>query len=234
MAEGEGFLGRWSRRKQLAKEGVPLEEPALPTLQAEERQDLAGGAAASGAAAPVVPAKREDGQAAAAPQQEPARPLPTLEDVRTLTPQSDFTPFVARGVAPEVKNAAMKKLFADPHFNVMDKLDIYVDDYSQPDPLPAAMVRQLASAKFLKLFEEEEEDKEKKEHGEKDKAGDDANTPTPPDVAQSALCNDFPSQPQAQPDPPVPVASQSPDADPDLRLQQDHAAGRPDPGRGAA
>jgi hypothetical protein len=31
-----------------------------------------------------------------------------------------------------VKNAAMKKLFADPHFNVMDRLDIYIDDYSSP------------------------------------------------------------------------------------------------------
>jgi hypothetical protein len=39
-------------------------------------------------------------------------------------------------VAPEVKNAAFKKLFADPHFNVMDGLDIYIDDYSKPDPLP--------------------------------------------------------------------------------------------------
>ena len=51
----------------------------------------------------------------------------------------------------------MKKLFADPHFNVMDGLDIYIDDYSKPDPIPEAMLRKLASAKFLGLFDEEEE-----------------------------------------------------------------------------
>ena len=44
----------------------------------------------------------------------------------------------------------MKKLFADPHFNVMDGLDTYIDDYAKPDPIPPAMLRQLASAKFLK------------------------------------------------------------------------------------
>ena len=30
----------------------------------------------------------------------------------------------------------MKKLFSDPHFNVMDGLDTYIDDYGKPDPLP--------------------------------------------------------------------------------------------------
>ena len=62
----------------------------------------------------------------------------------------------------------MKKLFADPHFNVMDRMDIYIDDYSKPDPIPAAMMRQLASAKFLKLFDDEEQ----------------AESPTPPGPRQ--------------------------------------------------
>ena len=30
----------------------------------------------------------------------------------------------------------MKKLFSDPHFNVMDGLDTYIDDYGKPDPIP--------------------------------------------------------------------------------------------------
>ena len=67
---------------------------------------------------------------------------------------------MGQGVAPEVKNAAMKKLFADPHFNVMDRMDIYIDDYSQADPLPLAMLRQMNGAKFLNLFEDEDEDKD--------------------------------------------------------------------------
>jgi hypothetical protein len=65
---------------------------------------------------------------------------------------------MGQGVAPEVKNAAMKKLFADPHFNVMDRMDIYIDDYSQADPLPLAMLRQMNGAKFLNLFEDEDKD----------------------------------------------------------------------------
>jgi hypothetical protein len=68
---------------------------------------------------------------------------------------------MGQGVAPEVKNAAMKKLFADPHFNVMDRMDIYIDDYSQADPLPLAMLKQMNGAKFLNLFEEEDQGKDK-------------------------------------------------------------------------
>ena len=80
-----------------------------------------------------------------------------MQDVAALHADSDFTPFVARAVAPEVRNAAMKKLFADPHFNVMDGLDTYIDDYSLPDPLPATMLRKMASAKFMKLFDDDDE-----------------------------------------------------------------------------
>jgi hypothetical protein len=81
-------------------------------------------------------------------------PVLSLQDAQALTPQSDFAPFVARDVAPEVRNAAMKKLFADPHYQVMDRLDTYIDDYSQADPIPESMLRQMASAKFLQLFED--------------------------------------------------------------------------------
>ena len=54
-----------------------------------------------------------------------------------------------------MRNLAMKKLFADPHFNVMDGLDIYIGDYTQPDPLPAGMLRKMASAHALGLFDHE-------------------------------------------------------------------------------
>ena len=39
-------------------------------------------------------------------------PLPSLEDAARLSTESDFRPYMSRGVAPEVRNAAMKKLFA--------------------------------------------------------------------------------------------------------------------------
>ena len=151
----DGFLGRWSQRKQAQRAGLPLEEPPVPPR-----------AAPAGAALPLTPANpaaspeapvTAQGPAQSPPAPEPVPPPPSLDDASRLTPASDFRPFMARDVSPEVRNAAMKKLFADPQFNVMDRLDTYIDDYSQPDPLPAAMLRQMASAQFLKLFDDDNE-----------------------------------------------------------------------------
>jgi hypothetical protein len=119
-----------------------------------------------------------------------------------------------------VRNAAMKKLFADPHFNVMDGLDTYIDDYGKPDPIPPEMLRQLVSGKFLGLFEDKDE---KKAPGDADnaptrEAADDQPGET---VAQSGTRTE-----QA-----LPPAEDH--ADPDLRLQQDDAPGRESPGAGS-
>jgi len=155
-----GFLSRWSRRKADVREGRPLAEPALRGSALDPSPALVPNAEGSDAASPVMHAAQAPTSNTTSPAQthEPtAVPAPTLADAQQLTPESDFTGFMARGVAPDVKNAAMKKLFADPHFNVMDRMDIYIDDYSQPDPLPMAMLRQMASAKTLNLFDDEPE-----------------------------------------------------------------------------
>ena len=149
--KADGFLGRWARRKNDALQGKPLDEPAPVAPPAPVPV-----AAANASVAAQVPPATE-----AAP--EPVREL-SLDDAKLLTKDSDFKPFMASNVGPEVRNAAMKKLFADPHFNVMDGLDIYIDDYSISEPIPEAMLRQMTSAKFLKIFDDEEED----EAGEKD------------------------------------------------------------------
>ena len=193
----EGFLGRWSQRKQALREGRPVEEPAPPASQppAEPARNAPHTEAAPPAVAPQAQAV------------EPLAPPPTLEDVQALTTQSDYTRFMRGDVDPEVKNAAMRKLFADPHFNVMDGLDIYIDDYNQPDPMPASMLRQLASAQFLKLF-----DDEKKESP--------AATARPPAAAPVSQA-DAPAASEAE----APAAIAKDHDDTDLRLQQDHAAG---------
>ena len=41
----------------------------------------------------------------------------------------------------------MKKLFADPHFNVIDGLDIYMADYNLPSPVSPAMLASLSHAR---------------------------------------------------------------------------------------
>src|SRR5882762_8268313 len=60
-----------------------------------------------------------------------------------------------------VEMRIVKKLFHDPHFNVMDGLDTYIDDYSKPDPIPEEMLKSLKQANRL-LFPDEvaEEDGE--------------------------------------------------------------------------
>ena len=159
-----GFLSRWSRRKADVREGRPLDEPkpAPSIVNAEVRnpQALTPSAATATAVTSATRADNPEASSAAFAEHKDAQaatPQPTLADVQQLTPDSDYSGFMARGVATDVKNAAMKKLFTDPHFNVMDRLDIYIDDYSQPDPLPLAMLRQMTSAKTLNLFNDEDE-----------------------------------------------------------------------------
>ena len=55
----------------------------------------------------------------------------------------------------DVKRAALRKLFADPHFNVMDGLDTYIDDYNRSEPIPPSMLREMVQARMLGLFDDE-------------------------------------------------------------------------------
>jgi hypothetical protein len=227
--EAPGFLGRWARRKTDALQGKPLDEPAPAAIP-----PLAPEAARTGVPAPAAPVAASTDTSAPAEKK-----LLTLEDAQLLTKDSDFKPFMAGDVGPEVRNAAMKKLFADPHFNVMDGLDIYIDDYSKSDPIPESMLRQMTSAKFLNLFEDEE--KEEQEGGNAAQVTpprETANNPTAETVAQSHEGTDLPDpaispEHSSQPEPqPGSGASQENHAHTDLRLQPDHAAPAPDAGHG--
>ena len=68
-----------------------------------------------------------------------------------LTSDSDFGQFMRQEISEEIRRKAMKTLFADPHFNVMDGLDIYIDDYSISEPIPAEM---LATLNQMRVFDE--------------------------------------------------------------------------------
>ena len=71
-------------------------------------------------------------------------PLPALD---SLTFDSDFKAFMHGKVEEGVKRAALRKLFADPRFNVMDGLDTYIDDYSIENPIPDEMMARLDHAR---------------------------------------------------------------------------------------
>ena len=159
----EGFLRRWARRKATVREGGVA--PAGPaSLQPADPAAVAATAlAAQPASQPLVqPLIQPNLQPNLQPPSEPAlaRPLPTMDDVATLDSGSDFSAFVARGVDQAVRRSALKKLFADPHFNTMDRLDVYIDDYTQPSPVSEQMLASLDHARsaFLKMIEDPEEE----------------------------------------------------------------------------
>jgi len=197
----DGFLSRWARRKEQVRAGE-ASVPAPPSV------------APAPALVPAAQAVEAQAVAAEAAAETPAEPLPTMADVALLTRESDYSRFVSPGIDDGVKRAAMKKLFTDPHFNVMDGLDTYIDDYGKPDPIPLAMLRQMNQAKFLRLFDDE---------------NDDAEATKEPDISGIALLTEPPMDPNIDPNTdPKP----RPDDHPDLRLQQDDADRRPGPHQG--
>ena len=148
----EGFLARWSRLKARTHPGLADSEPDLPDCARGEAVPALAAAQPTPETVPALGSISGGPMPAARPDEAGGcEPLPTLADVARLTPESDFSRFVATGVQPDVKNAALKKLFADPRFNVMDGLDVYIDDYNAPDPLPSGMLRRMAQAKGLGL-----------------------------------------------------------------------------------
>jgi Protein of unknown function (DUF3306) len=113
----ENFLSRWSRRKIEAKGepgGVPGEQPA------------------------EIPAR--DAPVTDAATAEPVAPLPELG---SLSSGSDFAPFMRSDVDPGTRQEALRTLFADASLYPVDGLDVYMDDYSLPDPLPEGWLGKL-------------------------------------------------------------------------------------------
>jgi len=189
----DGFFSRWSRRKQEAAAVSEVSESVAP-------------AETSNAALPQPDLRPQEPLQATAP-------LPTLDDALALTPESDFQPFMQHDVSSAVRNIAMKKLFSDPHFNVMDGLDIYIDDYSRSDPIPAGMLRRMASTQFLKLIPEGLGAPSTPEQGHD---AHEAITPTSPlSGAQSPF--------------PAPINAAPQHDHPDLQLQPNPASGDPQP-----
>jgi len=114
----DDFLSRWSRRKIEARKQDQGAIPAQAQTPPEAQE-------------PLPPLEEPPGT---------PEPLPSIE---SLTPESDFAPFMKAEVDPQLKRDALKALFKDPRYNVMDGLDVYIDDYSKPDPLPAGWLEQM-------------------------------------------------------------------------------------------
>lgn len=160
--EPKGFsLRRWSARKhEAARASAESTTVAASSDEAvDERIDARAPAAspAGGATMPVkgaatdvhaAPPVTVAGQHTASPDL-PGRGLSELPSIDALTIDSDYSGFMQPGVDESLKRGALKKLFSDPRFNVMDGLDVYIDDYSKPDPIEPDLVRKLVQARYI-------------------------------------------------------------------------------------
>ena len=123
----DDFLSRWSRLKRSSREAPPADVEKEPVE-----------ARAKGAA--PLPANAADSAPA------PAQPLPP---VKSLSFESDFTAFMKPEVGEVLKRQALKSLFQDPRFNVMDGLDVYIADFSIADPLPEGWLEKMTQVARL-------------------------------------------------------------------------------------
>ena len=214
MTEESGFLSRWSRRKVQARQAEML--PATP-----EPAPLVGSEAVTTGRSPLThEPPRSDNEPGSAPT--PPPPPPTLADVAELTHESDFARFVKSDVSGDVRNAALKKLFTDPHFNVMDGLDTYIEDFNQTTPLPLSMIRQMAQSAFLGLVEQQPTEQPRQESAPEP-------AQEPPEAIEHAADNASAVAPHAAASEAAPTAADTKphDENTDLRLQSIDTSGSP-------
>lgn len=133
---GEGFLRRWSRRKssQPKREAPERDSEALVTLTEaveEAQMELPPEAPVRGRMITTAPGETEK---PAEPEEEiDEKDLP---DIDSLDADSDFTPFMKKGVSEQLQRRALRKLWlSDPVLANVDGLLDYGEDFTD-----AAMV----------------------------------------------------------------------------------------------
>ena len=207
----ETFLQRWARRKQSAEHTLAKPPPSPNGRALGDSQHSSDLAPLSDI--PSAEEKNQDQHNPYPPSMGDKPPLSSssgaetfpsnhktvealTEQLPNLSPQSDFSPFMQSQVPSDLRNAALKKLFSDPHFNVMDGLDIYIDDYTKEDPIPLSMLKGLAQSAMLGLFPEENKPEQ-------------ATPAEPPSISTATLS---PSASPSAPSSSTPLSSSTPNA----------------------
>ncbi len=125
--EEDGFLRRWVKRKAEARDGGP--DSAEPSAAADPPEAVSQEVPEPAPATEIpVPAK-------ASPHDPAERSDDDMPPLDSLNQDSDYSPFLSRGVSPGLRQTALRQLFRQPKFNVETCLDDFQDDFLNFQPL---------------------------------------------------------------------------------------------------
>ena len=187
---GENFLSRWSRRKVEARNPGAGEAAAVPVASVPPASVASPGSGADG-----------DAAGTATPVE-----LPPVDSLKGL--EGDYAGFLKPEVDDALRRSALKKLFADPHFNVIDVNEAYSGDWATASPVPAAALAMMEQVKHL-LVDPDETNKDTQA------AAPSVEAQSPDDPAPAVAAVADASVPAAQSVPGKPEASAPEDTRPD-------------------
>lgn len=121
MTDDSDFIRRWSRRKRAARQSEKTADaaPADDSATELEGEDVS--------AAPDVTDSNDSSQKGRDDDPE----VLDLPDIDGLSSDSDFKPFLQKGVPKELRNRAMRKLWrVNPAFGHLDGLNDYDGDFT--------------------------------------------------------------------------------------------------------
>jgi hypothetical protein len=161
VAEGEDkaeglSLSRWSRLKRAQAAGAQPPSHLQPSLKDAHLLQTAPLSTDANAltALPIDnahsnSAQKSSSDAIKAGANTEAHAEVTLPPLSSISLTEDFTPFMQAKVPQALKQQALKALFKAPHFNVMDRLDTYIDDYTVFEPIAPDIMDKLSAWKSI-------------------------------------------------------------------------------------
>lgn len=135
----EGFVSRWSRRKEQAEKQEREENIHSPTEE-------------------IIDPEEVKAQKLEALNKLTDEDMP---DVETLNENSDFSGFMSTSVSEGLRRMALKKLFMGASYNIRDGLDEYNGDYTKFEKMPTNMItsdmKHMVEVEAKKQLEKEQE-----------------------------------------------------------------------------
>lgn len=128
----DGFLSRWARRKQAVRTAERTETPAAPETAADAALEPVGSSDAV-TLGPQPIAATED--RAETPPDDLLAKLPSLD---SLTPDTNLSAFLQRGVPTALRNAALRRMWSlDPAIrDFVSEAREYAYDWNTPGGVP--------------------------------------------------------------------------------------------------